>query len=147
MAPQPQTTLAFTCWIQSVAYYVACKFQATQAFLRQAQAVYSKLVLKRVWIAASNAHPMLRSLKIARGPEIEQAMITSFIGFALRRYDGASLIGLAEGNKPSCSARFVSLLKGLKPHLPQHIWERLHDNVAAYKRSQHGNRNRLLQLI
>ncbi len=101
ITPLPQTTLAFTCWIQSVAYNVACIFQATQAFLWQAQVVYSKLVLKRPWIAAEHAHLVLRSLKIARGPAIEQAMITSFIGFALRRYDGAHLLGLTEGGTTS----------------------------------------------
>ncbi len=130
-----------------MAYYVACIFHAVHSFVLQAQRVYSKLVLKRPWIAADTAHHLLSSLKIARGPEVRQGLETAFCGFALRRCSGGQLISLSEGHQPPIADRFVALIRTMRKLMPSDDWGQLRDDIAAYRCGQFAVRTKILARI
>ncbi len=54
-----------------------------------------RATIRRLWLQGSSMHDVLKLLKLARGPSITQALTASLIGFAMRRYPGHALLGIA----------------------------------------------------
>ncbi len=76
-----------------------------------------------------------------------RALETAFFGFPLRRYSGSQLFRLVGGPQPPIAARFVALLQTLRADMPHEAWNRLRDDIAAYRSGQFARRNKIWAVV
>ncbi len=73
--------------------------------------------------------------------------MTSFMGFAMRRYPGSSLLGITPLDDIQVQQRFMAYMLDLQGLMPGQQWKHMRNEIAAYRPGQVKEYRRLLGAI